>query len=137
MTKYNQIKVRADGPLLCTGQIEIYNSDGDLLQKTDDAVLCRCGHSSDKPFCDGSHKNTGFKHDGCFTDDKTESLDKAGPLKITVRKNAMLIAIGPTHIISADGSCETTRNKVALCRCGDSAKQPLCDISHKHCNFRG
>jgi CDGSH-type Zn-finger protein len=135
VTKANQIKVRTDGPLLCTGKIEIYSADGDLILKTDDVVLCRCGHSSDKPFCDGSHKKSGFKHDSCFTDEKTEALDKSKPLKITVRTNAMLIVSGPVHIMSADGACQTTRNKVALCRCGESSKKPFCDAAHKRCGF--
>ncbi len=131
----NQIKVRADGPLLCTGQIEIYDVGSRLLQETDNVVLCRCGLSSDKPFCDGSHKNSDFTHDGCFTDEKSEPLGTAGVLKISVRNNAMLVVEGPVTIISADGSCRTARNKVALCRCGKSAKKPFCDISHKRCGF--
>lgn len=136
MSEGNQIKVRVDGPLLCTGQIEIYDTDDILLLETDDVVLCRCGHSSNKPFCDGSHKAVDFKNDSCFTDAKTEPLGEAAPLKIIVRKNAMLIASGPVTIISPDRSSQTTRNKVALCRCGDSGKKPFCDVSHKHCGFK-
>jgi len=28
-------------------------------------ALCRCGHSANKPFCDGAHKNYGFEAEGC------------------------------------------------------------------------
>lgn len=136
MSVNNYIKVRADGPLLCTGQIEIIAADGSLLKKSTDVVLCRCGYSREKPFCDGSHKVHGFKHDGCFTDEKTESLVEPGVLKISVRENAMLIAAGPVTIISADSSCQATRNKAALCRCGQSASKPFCDISHRRCDFQ-
>jgi CDGSH-type Zn-finger protein len=133
----NVIKVRVNGPLLCTGDIEVQDADGKVLEKSDDVALCRCGHSRSKPFCDGSHRDAGFTDDGCFTDDKPEPLEGNGPLVITVRDNAMLIAKGPMTINSADGSCTTTRSKVALCRCGESAKKPFCDASHKRCGFSG
>jgi CDGSH-type Zn-finger protein len=133
----NTIKVRVDGPLLCTGDIEVLDADGKVLDKSDDVALCRCGHSSNKPFCDGSHRDAGFSDTGCFTDDKGEPLEGEGPLVITVRNNAMLIAKGPMTINSADGSCTSTRNKAAFCRCGESANKPFCDSSHKECGFTG
>lgn len=135
MSSGNQIKVRADGPLLCTGRIEVYDAGGRLLRDAADIVLCRCGHSRDKPWCDGSHRRNGFTHDGGFSDARAEPLAEPAPLKITVRKDAMLVASGPVSIVSADGRCKTTRNKVALCRCGASASKPFCDISHKQCGF--
>ncbi len=133
----NTIKVRANGPLLCTGDILVQDADGKVLEQSDDVALCRCGHSRNKPFCDGAHREAGFTHDGRFTDEKPEALDGEGPLVITVRDNAMLIARGPMTIVSADGSCSTTRNKAALCRCGESAKKPFCDASHRACGFSG
>jgi CDGSH-type Zn-finger protein len=108
-----------------------------VLEKSDDVALCRCGHSRNKPFCDGAHRDADFSDDGHFTDDKSEPLEGDGPLVITVRENAMLIAKGPVTIVSADGRCSTTRNKAALCRCGESAKKPFCDASHKRCGFIG
>lgn len=133
----NIIKVRVNGPLLCTGDIEVLDAHGKVLGKSDNVALCRCGHSADKPFCDGSHNEAGFENDGCFTDERAESLEGEGPLVITVRENAMLLAKGPVTINSADGSCTTTRNKVALCRCGESSSKPFCDASHKGCGFTG
>jgi len=133
----NRIKVQVDGPLLCAGDIEVRDADGKVLEKSDDVALCRCGQSHNKPFCDGSHRDAGFSDDGCFTDDKCEPLEGDGPLVITVRDNAMLIAKGPVTINSADGRCTTTRNKAALCRCGESASKPFCDASHKRCGFSG
>lgn len=138
MKSENRIKVRANGPLLCTGEVEVYAADGQLLEKSDDLVLCRCGHSGNKPFCDGSHRAAGFEDSGIFSGIESDALDnESGPLEITVRRNAMLIARGAMVIACADGSGEVTRNKAALCRCGHSANKPLCDGSHKACGFEG
>lgn len=139
MESGNSVKVRANGPLLCTGYIEVYSADGELLEKAADLVLCRCGHSGNKPFCDGSHRESGFEHDGMMADLKSDEPEESAdaPLKISVRTNAMLVASGPMRILCADGSCAATRNKAALCRCGHSANKPFCDGSHKRVGFEG
>lgn len=131
MNKTNTIKVRANGPLLCTGDVEVYDATGTLLKKSADLVLCRCGHSQNKPFCDGSHRAAGFEDDGQFDDRKSEPLAGEGTLKITVRPNAMLVAQGPVTMACADDQVGGTRNKAALCRCGRSGNKPFCDLSHK------
>ena len=55
--------VRKDGSTRIEGDFEIFDADGnkfDLSGRT--AIsLCRCGHSANKPFCDGSHKRVGFQ----------------------------------------------------------------------------
>ena len=57
-----KVTVRNNGPLRLEGDFEIYDMDGgkyDLAGRT--AIsLCRCGHSQNKPFCDGQHKEHGF-----------------------------------------------------------------------------
>ena len=53
-----------DGPLLVRGDFEIVGVDGDVVDARRRTVaLCRCGLSALKPFCDGSHKVTGFRTD--------------------------------------------------------------------------
>jgi CDGSH-type Zn-finger protein len=56
------IKTRENGPLLITGPIRLVDHNGNVYDLTgkDSIALCRCGHSSKKPFCDGSHRNCGF-----------------------------------------------------------------------------
>ena len=54
------IKPLPDGPLLVNGPLSIRASSGRLAWQGDQAALCRCGHSQNKPFCDGSHKKAGF-----------------------------------------------------------------------------
>ena len=58
-----KVNVRNHGPLRIEGDFKLYDADGsafDLGGRT--AIsLCRCGHSQDKPFCDGSHKRVGFE----------------------------------------------------------------------------
>lgn len=134
MGQNNEIKVRANGPLLCTGAIEVYDADGQLLDKGDDIALCRCGQSRKKPFCDGSHRAADFEDDGIFEDPRSEPLQDDRAWKVTVRAGAMLLGDGPVTILCAQG-CSTSRNKVALCRCGHSENKPFCDGHHKACGF--
>ena len=138
MSQENHIKVRENGPLLCTGDIEVVAEDGYVFGKFDDVALCRCGQSKNRPFCDGSHTEAGFENDGIIVGVTSDELDPPeGPLTITVRDNAMLVAKGPMSIICADGNCVAKRNKAALCRCGHSANKPFCDGSHKEHGFEG
>ena len=56
------IKIRENGPLLIDGEITLCDSDGDPVATPEGKpyALCRCGSSSRKPFCDGSHTTSGF-----------------------------------------------------------------------------
>jgi uncharacterized Fe-S cluster protein YjdI len=56
-----QIRASAAGPLLVSGGVRIVDSAGDLLYEGEKAALCRCGNSANKPFCDGTHRTTGFE----------------------------------------------------------------------------
>ncbi|HLI30248.1 MAG TPA: CDGSH iron-sulfur domain-containing protein [Terriglobia bacterium] len=58
-----KITVRTDGSIRIEGDFEIFDQDGnrfDLSGRTK-IGLCRCGHSENKPFCDGSHKRVCFQ----------------------------------------------------------------------------
>ena len=51
-----------DGPLIVRGDVTVLGPDGAPLPRPRRTVaLCRCGHSTIKPVCDGSHKLTGFR----------------------------------------------------------------------------
>jgi len=50
----------ADGPLWVTGGVAVTLPDGTTLEPRNRMTLCRCGHSSTKPLCDGSHTEAGF-----------------------------------------------------------------------------
>jgi len=50
-----------NGPLEVTGQVSIVAPDGTVISDTEKSYLCRCGQSEKKPFCDGSHKTSGFE----------------------------------------------------------------------------
>lgn len=57
-----QITRTENGPLLVDGPVQLNDFDGTRIQIRPGAVaaLCRCGQSSNKPFCDGSHKASDF-----------------------------------------------------------------------------
>jgi CDGSH-type Zn-finger protein len=55
------IKIRDNGPLVVVeGEFRLVDAEGNevpVLKK----ALCRCGGSTTKPFCDGTHSKIGFQ----------------------------------------------------------------------------
>jgi CDGSH-type Zn-finger protein len=49
------------GPIWVRGGIAIESANGEVYEIRNRVTLCRCGHSRNKPFCDGSHIAAGFK----------------------------------------------------------------------------
>ena len=62
------ITPKSNGPLIVEGPVRIVSPDGVEIpvpprkdgRPAQVVVLCRCGGSATKPFCDGSHKRIGF-----------------------------------------------------------------------------
>ncbi|NLW78646.1 MAG: CDGSH iron-sulfur domain-containing protein, partial [Ruminococcaceae bacterium] len=169
--------------------------------------LCRCGHSDDKPFCDGSHEAVSFEgeetaghpryRDNCKVYEGGEvnlldneslcasmrfcdrgkgvwqaAIDSADPAsrdlaieeacacaagRLTIVKKdgtpveqglpqeispiedtaasrrGPLWVKGGVQLEGADGTLYEVRNRMTLCRCGESDNMPYCDISHMRC----
>jgi CDGSH-type Zn-finger protein len=219
MSKDKKIKVSKNGPYIVTGEIplsvqEIVPADdggsekwnqGRVYGAEDTYALCRCGHSSHKPYCDGTHEKNGFTGEETadripyeesakvYSGETIELLDKenlcavgrfcdrfGGVWKLTmssnekhpereemaiyeavncpagrlmIRKNGEYLEpefepeIGLVHDLyydkkgplavkggialeSSDGTEYEKRNRMALCRCGNSSNMPFCDASH-------
>ncbi|MFL6709083.1 MAG: ferritin-like domain-containing protein [Massilia sp.] len=74
LTRPSPVLEQRDGPLLITplhngpldvrGAAEICTGTRRTIDRTTAVRLCRCGHSNDKPFCDGSHRAAGFIAEG-------------------------------------------------------------------------
>ena len=64
-TRYypSMVKIEAikNGPYIVTGEVELIDADGNKYPVEKRMALCRCGASTEKPFCDGTHSKVGFK----------------------------------------------------------------------------
>ncbi len=56
-----EVELMKNGPLLVKGTIELKSHDGTVTMKEKMTAFCRCGASSNKPYCDGKHKASGFE----------------------------------------------------------------------------
>lgn len=56
-----KVEMVQNGPLVIHGDLEITTADGSTIVKKGTAVMCRCGASEHKPYCDGSHQKNGFE----------------------------------------------------------------------------
>jgi CDGSH-type Zn-finger protein len=61
MSEKVTMRVKPNGSIRVTGEVDFLDADGKVLETKSDFSLCRCGHSKEKPFCDGSHKAAGFE----------------------------------------------------------------------------
>jgi CDGSH-type Zn-finger protein len=214
-----RVVVAKDGPYLVTGNIPLSkqtigtDAEGGSEKWIEEASvatrekysLCRCGHSKNKPFCDGTHSKVGF--DGTETASREPHLDQARAFEGSVlmltdteslcafgrfcdphgsvwqqmrstgdpKIKAMVIeqvqncsagrlviwnratseplekefpvsiglvddpaqeCSGPLWlrggiaVVAADGFEYESRNRVTLCRCGQSKNKPFCDGTH-------
>ena len=68
------VEVVPDGPYLVRGGIEVFDAEGERRLHDGVCVLCRCGGSRIKPFCDRTHERIGF--DGTETADPAPMADR-------------------------------------------------------------
>jgi uncharacterized Fe-S cluster protein YjdI len=54
------IEVMPNGPLVVYGNILVKDHEGKQTSKNKVTAFCRCGGSSNKPYCDGTHTKNGF-----------------------------------------------------------------------------
>lgn len=55
------IEMIKNGPLIVTGAVELKDPNGTSYPAKQRMALCRCGASTTKPFCDGTHSKIGFQ----------------------------------------------------------------------------
>lgn len=132
----NSVMIANNGPLYVEGELEIDGAADDMPGVRYRAALCRCGASNNKPFCDNTHEETGFRDRGALGETGDATLKStSGPLKIKRAPNGPLLVTGNFVIRSASGRDGWQGTKAALCRCGRSKNKPFCDGSHKDAGF--
>ena len=137
--KGNVAEVPPAGPLCLTGRIKV-EVGGETVADTDDVALCRCGHSRDKPYCDGSHRRVGFDDPGVIQGGRLvpgeggEGAAADEPVTIVCATDGPLLVRGPLRVVASDGGT-SEGTKGALCRCGVSSTKPFCDGSHRDAGF--
>ena len=120
------------GPVEVHGALKLGGEDAGTR-----AVLCRCGRSKNKPWCDNSHREMGFKATGepKPSDSPSEPEERGGPLALTPLKDGPLQVIGNLEVVSGSGRRLDCSGETYFCRCGGSAKKPYCDGTHAKVGF--
>lgn len=61
MSESIKVEALANGPLMVYGDIILKTKDGEEAIERKAVAFCRCGHSANKPYCDGQHKAQDFQ----------------------------------------------------------------------------
>ena len=132
--EHNSIQVRPRGPLYVRGDIELALPDGGIVRGTR-MVLCRCGGSSNKPFCDNSHRDRAFDDPGALSECRLRSDGaESATLRLKVLSGGAMVLNGPVEVVGTDSEVQHGE-KGSLCRCGASSAMPYCDASHRDIDF--
>ena len=134
----NTITIVKDGPVYLKGNLQIKNLDGEVIAKETRAAFCRCGLSSNKPYCDNSHIEGDFKAGTEYNPERLlleETTEEGGELSVTLFPNAPFVIEGKYTVNGSDQTVSTEK-KMSFCRCGASSNKPFCDGSHKEAGFK-
>jgi CDGSH-type Zn-finger protein/uncharacterized Fe-S cluster protein YjdI len=127
----NTVRVRENGPLAFHAPLSIAGGPAGFR-----ATLCRCGHSRNKPYCDGAHAGAGFAASGEPATKASEPLAvRNGAVNVKPLLNGPLQVDGSVELVSGTGRTLDRTTQAWLCRCGQSANKPYCDGTHKRVGF--
>jgi len=131
----NEALVTNAGPLQITGNITLVTEDGSV-QYANHISLCRCGHSDNKPNCNGQHVDKEFLNSGKIPEaSEISASQNPSKLIISVIKNGPITFRGRLRMHNQWGQ-ECVKMRGSLCRCGQSASKPFCDGSHSRTGFK-
>ena len=129
----NAATVTPDGPTYLRGDLAVVLPDS--VARETRIALCRCGASKNKPYCDASHRATGFHDAGTLPLTAPAGVAaNGGTLTVTPLPNGPIRCDGPLTLCSTDGRT-TADDRTFLCRCGQSQDKPYCDGTHKRIGF--
>lgn len=127
----NQLRIRENGPYAVHAPLSLAGADDGFR-----ATLCRCGHSKNKPWCDGSHVAAEFVASGEPKTTAPEPLAvRGGALEVSPMVNGPLRVRGNLEICAGTGRTVARVTEAKLCRCGQSKNRPFCDLSHVAAGF--
>ena len=127
----NTVRVRENGPLAFHAPLQVAGAPDGYR-----ATLCRCGASSHKPYCDGSHAGAGFQASGePVTADSQPLASRVGDVTVQPTRNGPLHVSGNLELVSGTGRTINRVTDTWLCRCGHSQNKPYCDGTHAMVGF--
>ncbi|MGI9206174.1 MAG: CDGSH iron-sulfur domain-containing protein [Woeseiaceae bacterium] len=132
----NTVQVAYNGPLFVRGDLDIEGAPADVPGLKFRAALCRCGQSKNKPYCDNSHEDAGFKDYGAIGDTGAEVPGSGGKLQVKLAPDGPLLVRGNMSMTASSGRVAWHGKQAALCRCGASNNKPFCDGQHKKVGFK-
>jgi len=137
----NSVLVSTNGPVYVRGELEVMGAYNQVERHETRLALCRCGASSNKPYCDGSHVARGFRDPAVAPADRRQPTSDespiGGPLRIEATVNGPLVLRGNLRLMDGSGEVVAQMMHCTLCRCGHSKEKPFCDGSHQSAGFQG